>query len=115
MKKKEFSEIAKALNRIDIIPLLYGSLGLEQRLGTKLDADDIDILIPKIYLYNKWNVIEELMTELGYTLYAPHEHAFEKCGISAAFASFESLSPFAGGGSVSYTGYRRKRYTLLFT
>ncbi len=36
------------------------------------------------------------MQESGYVLYDLQEHAFEKAGLRAAFASFESLTPFAG-------------------
>ena len=47
-KKTAFLQIAESLNKkLDIVPLLYGSLGLEQRLGVNLDADDVDVLIPE--------------------------------------------------------------------
>ena len=96
MKKELFLHIARRLNEaLGITPLLFGSLGLEQRLGTNLNADDIDVLIPEGYLDEKWDMLIEVMTTLGYTLYDVHEHAFEKDGISAAFASIENLVPFA--------------------
>ena len=79
-----------------IIPLLFGSLGLEQRLHTNLNADDIDILIPEAFLNEKWDSIVTIMNDNGYALYDLHEHAFEKPGTSIAFASIESLTPFAG-------------------
>lgn len=101
MKKKLFLQIAKNLNEtLGVVPLLFGSLGLEQRLGEKLNADDIDILIPEEYLDEKWDKIIEVMTALGYSLYDVHEHAFEKDGVSAAFASIENLVPFAGVDTV---------------
>ena len=97
MKKKEFLRIAGELNKkLGITPLLFGSLGLEQRLCTNMNADDIDILIPEIYLNGKWDSIVALMNADGYALYDLHEHAFEKSGTSIAFASIESLTPFAG-------------------
>lgn len=53
-KKQIFLKIAKQLNRkLNIIPLLFGSLGLEQRLGVNLYPDDIDILISEKYLTDK--------------------------------------------------------------
>ncbi len=94
--KNEFLLIAKELNIIDIMPLLYGSLGLEQRLHTNLNADDIDVLIPESFLNEKWQSIVDLMSKNGYSLYDIDEHAFEKNGLSIAFASIESLVPFAG-------------------
>lgn len=97
MKKKEFLCVAESLNKkLDIVPLLFGSLGLEQRLHIDLNADDIDILIPKVFLNEKWNSIVAVMNDSGYVLYDMHEHAFEKSGLSLAFASIESLTPFAG-------------------
>ena len=97
MKKKEFLYIAKLLNeRLCVIPLLFGSLGLEQRLHTNLNADDIDVLIPEIFLNEKWDSVVTIMNDNGYALYDLHEHAFEKSGLSFAFASIESLKPFAG-------------------
>lgn len=97
MKKKLFLQIAKNLNEtLGVVPLLFGSLGLEQRLGEKLNADDIDMLIPEEYLDEKWDKLIGVMSSLGYSLYDVHEHAFEKDGVSAAFASIENLVPFAG-------------------
>ena len=97
MKKELFLQIARKLTEtLGITPLLFGSLGLEQRLGVNLNADDIDVLIPEEYLDEKWDMLIEVMTTLDYTLYDVHEHAFEKDGVSAAFASIENLVPFAG-------------------
>ncbi|MDE5605468.1 MAG: phosphoribosylanthranilate isomerase [Eubacterium sp.] len=96
MKKKEFLQIAKELNeKLNIVPLLFGSLGLEQRLDVSLNAKDIDVLIPEEFLNEKWQYIVDVMNNNGYTLYDLHEHAFEKDGLSFAFASIESLTPFA--------------------
>lgn len=95
--KDEFLHIAKILNKkLNVVPLLFGSLGLEQRLHTNLNADDIDVLIPEMFLNDKWSSIVDIMSENGYSLYDIHEHAFEKNGLSAAFASIESLVSFAG-------------------
>ena len=97
MKKKEFLYIAKLLNeKLHVIPLLFGSLGLEHRLHTNLNADDIDVLIPEIFLHEKWDSIVTIMNDNGYILYDLHEHAFKKSGLNIAFASIESLMPFAG-------------------
>lgn len=92
----EFLHIAKLLNtKLDITPLLYGSLGLEKRLGINLHADDIDVLIPQIYLNEKWQNLFALMADNGYSLFDLHEHTFQKHGIKAAFANIESLPTFA--------------------
>ncbi len=96
-KKKTFLQIAKKLNeKFKVTPLLFGSLGLEQRLQTNLNADDIDVLIPEMFLKEKWSDIVETMAENGYSLYDTHEHAFKNSDLSIAFASIENLVPFAG-------------------
>lgn len=95
--KEKFLHIAKYLDeKLNVVPLLFGSLGLEQRLGTNLNADDIDVLIPEKFLNDGWDSIVTAMSENGYILYDVHEHAFEKNGSSVAFASIESLTHFAG-------------------
>lgn len=97
MKKKEFLYIAELLNKkLHTVPLLFGSLGLEQRLQTNLNADDVDVLIPEVFLNEKWNSVVKIMDDNGYVLYDLHEHAFEKSGLSFSFASIESLTFFAG-------------------
>lgn len=46
----EFINIAKTFNKeLDIIPLLYGSLGLEKVTGLDFSPEDIDLLIPLIF------------------------------------------------------------------
>lgn len=94
--KEKFIQIAEYLNeKLNIVPLLYGSLGLEQRLHRDLNADDIDVLIPEKFLDSGWDSIVAAMSENGYSLYDVHEHAFEKNGSSIAFASIEGLASFA--------------------
>ena len=116
MKKKEFLSIAAVLNeQLQIVPLLFGSLGLEQRLHADLNADDIDVLLPEAFLNEKWEHLVSVMNEQGYVLYDLHEHAFEKAGLSVAFASIESLTPFAGVdvGKISVVEETGVRYYLL--
>ena len=97
MKHEAFLQIAGSLNSdLHIIPLLFGSLGLQKRLNTDLYADDIDILIPEAYLTDGWDRLCSLMAAHGYALFDAEEHAFKKGEICAAFASIESLTPFAG-------------------
>ena len=96
-KLDQFLKLARTLNEeLEIKPLLYGSLGLEQRLGMDLVAEDIDVLVPEVWLKGQWEVLCDCMHRNGYTLYDLHEHAFCKEGISTAFAVLESLVDFAG-------------------
>ncbi|MBE6569086.1 MAG: phosphoribosylanthranilate isomerase [Ruminococcaceae bacterium] len=79
-----------------IIPLLYGSLGLEYRTEEPLQADDIDILIPETFLTDRWPEFISILTQNGYTLTDEHEHTFEKDGLHYSYASLEELETFAG-------------------
>jgi len=97
MKKSMFFENAKLLyDNFGIIPLMYGSLGLEYITNETLNADDIDILIPEVFVNERWNEFKHFMTSKGYILLDEHEHTFEKNGILYSYASIEELKTFAG-------------------
>ena len=50
-----FLENARILSdKLGIVPLLYGSLGLEYLTGDDLGADDIDILVPRVFTKERW-------------------------------------------------------------
>ncbi|MBE5807000.1 MAG: phosphoribosylanthranilate isomerase [Clostridiales bacterium] len=96
-KRAAFLQVARMLNEgFGVEPLLFGSLGLEERLDRSLDADDVDVLVPERLLREAWPMLSRAMAALGYALYDDSEHAFERDGVSVAFASLESLGPFAG-------------------
>jgi phosphoribosylanthranilate isomerase len=96
MKKAMFFENAKLLyDRFGIIPLMYGSLGLEYITNESLNADDIDILIPEAFIGKRWNEFNEFFMSKGYILIDEHEHTFEKNGILYSYASIEELQSFA--------------------
>ncbi len=95
-KRQAFFENARLLqDALGITPLLYGSLGLEYLTGKKLNADDIDILIPKAYIAERWPEFMSVLKKNGYTLIDEHEHTFEKDGIHYAYAQIEELESFA--------------------
>lgn len=93
-----FLENAEMINdKFNIIPLLYGSLGLEVLTKSSLNADDIDILIPQVFVTgNKWKEFKLFLQSHGYTLIDEHEHTFRKDGVEYSYASFEGLKKFAG-------------------
>ncbi len=95
-KIEAFLAAARRFNAIGVTPLLYGSLGLSERLRCDLHADDIDVLIPGEYLCGKWETVIALMQQEGFTLCDLHEHAFSRCGLHMAFAGLEELHSFAG-------------------
>ncbi len=96
MKKQCFFENAKLLNeKFGIVPLLYGSLGLEFITNENLNADDIDILIPEVFVAERWNEFNSFLASEGYILLDEREHTFEKNGILYSYASIEELKSFA--------------------
>ncbi|MBE6687512.1 MAG: hypothetical protein E7591_09850 [Ruminococcaceae bacterium] len=96
MKKRMFFENAELLyDRFEIIPLMYGSLGLEYITDEDLNADDIDILIPEVFVAERWNEFKRFLMSEGYILFDEHEHTFEKNGILYSYASIEELKSFA--------------------
>lgn len=94
-----FFENARLLtNAFGIVPLMYGSLGLEYLTGKQLNADDIDILVPEMFITERWSEFKSVLEKHGYTLIDEHEHEFEKDGIRYAYARLEELETFAGIG-----------------
>ena len=116
MKIEVFFENGRLLEEeMRITPLLYGSLGLEYLTKEKLDADDVDILIPGIYLSEGWEDFRELLESNGYRLIDEHEHTFEKKGIRISYARLEELESFAGitPGDISVAEEQGVRFLLL--
>lgn len=97
MKKIEcFIKNAKFLNKyFKIVPLLYGSLGLEYLINENLNSDDIDILIPRVFIEERWIEFKEILENDGYLLIDEHEHTFVKNGIYYSYAIIDELETFA--------------------
>lgn len=96
-KYHAFLHIASLLNqKLNVVPLLYGSLGLERVLGQDLDTDDIDLLIDPYWLNVGWVQFQKVLVEQGYHLVDEHEHEFVGDSITVAFANISTLPSFAG-------------------
>jgi len=90
-----FLDICKKLNKINIIPILYGSLGLNFCIGEFTKSDDIDILLSLEYFDEKWDSFLGYMEKFGFKLKDLHEHEFEKEGVVINFSK-NDLDVFAG-------------------
>lgn len=96
-KQKEFLSIARVISgEFSIVPLMYGSVGLEYLTGEDFDAQDVDILIPKEFLHKRWTAFCALLTRKGYVLTDEREHTFVKDGVEFSFAEMEELERFVG-------------------
>ena len=92
-----FLENARFLSdKFDILPLLYGSLGLEYLTGDDLGADDIDILVPRVFITERWHEFRAVLEEHGYVLVDENEHTFVRDGVAYSYADIEDLESFAG-------------------
>ena len=92
-----FLENARLLSdKFGVVPLLYGSLGLEYLTGDDLGADDIDILVPRVFITERWHEFKEFLEAHGYVLADEHEHTFVRDGVAYSYADIEDLESFAG-------------------
>ena len=92
-----FLENARFLSdKFDIVLLLYGSLGLEYLTGDALGSDDIDILVPRVFITDRWQEFKAVLEEHGYVLADEHEHTFVRDDVAYSYADIEDLEPFAG-------------------
>lgn len=92
-----FLEIAKELNHYGIFPILYGSLGVSRLIEIK-DIDDIDIVIPDVWLTNKFVKFKKIMEDIGFKqdLYYSHEFNRIKSGERISFEPKSKLKKDMG-------------------
>ena len=83
-------------DKFGIVPLLYGSLGLEYLTGDDLGADDIDILVSRVFITDRWQEFKAVLEEHRYVLVDEHEHTFARDGVAYSYADIEDLESFAG-------------------
>ena len=76
-KFQTFLEITKELNRHAIFPILYGSLGVSRLIKVK-DIDDIDIVIPNVWLVANFAKFKKIMEVIGYKQDSQYPHEFTK-------------------------------------
>ncbi len=96
MKQTFFFENARLLSdKFSIIPLMYGSLGLEYITNENLNSDDIDILIPEVFVNDRWDEFKKELIKEGYSLFDEREHTFLRNGVHYSYASIEELESFA--------------------
>ncbi|PSL40250.1 hypothetical protein B0H99_10526 [Planomicrobium soli] len=92
----EFLTISSFLNEeLGIVPVLYGSLGLTKVAQVDFSPQDIDILVPLVFLQGKWGGLKQAMKKQGYLLIDLEEHEFQKEDIKIGFAFTEDLKRFA--------------------
>jgi hypothetical protein len=124
-KFNTFLEASKQMNEeLDIIPILYGSLGLNRAIGEFATVNDIDALIPDVFISERWNELHILMKTLGFELRDIKEHEFARNGIIIAFAGeSESVGligtksedlPITEINSVKFKEFTPEQYLVMY-
>ncbi len=92
-----FLTVAAQLNQqLGVVPVLYGSLGLNRVIGAAQSVGDVDILVPAVCLAERWPELVVVMEGLRFALIDVREREWRRGAGSVAFADEESLLPFAG-------------------
>lgn len=83
----KYSIIKSILEKSNIDPILYGSLGVSVYLGSFKKFNDIDLLVEDKWLDNQWKDLIEIMNENGFFITDEMEHEFEnEDKVKVAFA-----------------------------
>ena len=69
---------------------------LEYLAGDDLGADDIDILVPRVFITDRWQEFKAVLEEHGCVLADEHEHTFVRDDVAYSYADIEDLESFAG-------------------
>jgi len=105
-KFKVFLEVAGALNKNGITPILFGSLGLS-RIIEQPTIDDIDIVLPNGILVDNFEKLERIMSEIDFLRDTYYKHEFirgdkrvgfeEESNITNVHINLETLKETAVG------------------
>ena len=69
---------------------------MEYLTGEALGVDDIDILVPRVFITERWHEFKALLEAQGYVLVDEHEHTFVHDSVAYSYADIEDLEAFAG-------------------
>lgn len=105
------NEIGMALQtKFRFIPILIGDLALEKRANITLNAKEIKLLIPEVYLDKNWKYLKSLMISRSFEESDTSVHSFCRNEITVTFSLIDDF--------VNLTGIPTKkipRETSLFT
>jgi hypothetical protein len=101
-KFSTFLEVAEALNRHGIVPTLYGSLGLYRLISPLNEISDIDIVVPTIYVKEKFGELLNIMNSIGYLQDAVFPHEFTKGEGQIGFEPEDDFRDYEGVDSAKF-------------
>ena len=91
--RKLFKDIVEELNKREVYPIIYGSLGLSLKLDTALEINDIDFIIEKP---GDFAVCREVLESLGFSIDPDHERELVRDGFYVSFLDKESVEKLIG-------------------
>lgn len=84
---KDYFKIKDILDKNGIGSILYGSLGASIYLGNFKKFNDIDLLVKKDFVENRWPELKKIMAKQGFSVSDEKEHEFiNPKGVKIAFA-----------------------------
>lgn len=85
-------ELIKSIQAMNIEPIVYGSQGVSLYIGQFKEFGDIDLLVDKQWVNERWQNLIAKMSEIGFVLVDEHEHEFSNpAGTTIAFAGSDIL------------------------
>lgn len=92
---KEFLKIVSEMNKLNIIPLLLGSFGLEKVTNKSWQASDIDIyLIDEEVLNNQYEDIQKILIDRNYVKSLDSYRTYVKDNVEVEYKSFFEFQKF---------------------
>ncbi|MGN0523661.1 MAG: HD domain-containing protein [Eubacterium sp.] len=92
-----FTDVARLINiRLEEIPILYGSLGVEIRVKKDMKCQDINVLLSKEIISERWNDLVDIMSTAGFVLKNRDRHIFDREGIEFTFTNKDEFNHYSG-------------------
>lgn len=92
-----FTDVARLINiRLEEIPILYGSLGVEFRVKKDMKCRNINLMLSNELISDKWESLVDLMSVAGFSLKSEKDRLFEREGMELTVSNTEELSAYAG-------------------
>jgi len=89
--EKFINKVVNTIKEYEENPIIYGSVGLSQYLGSFKDFGDLDILVQDDLVDNSWNKFKTFLGNEGWSLVDEKEHEFNVSGKIVSFASRDIL------------------------
>lgn len=80
-------KLLEILKKLNIKPVVYGSVGVSVYFGNFKEFEDIDFLVEDKYLNSDWETLKNFLESKGFILTDEKEHEFKLGGRKVGFAS----------------------------